>query len=408
MARRPKVAIVGAGLGGLAAAAALTQRGFEVAVYERAAELGEIGAGIALSPNVLRTLRYLGLDEAVLADAFRPRDHVFRSWKSGRSLLQARVQGTYEQFFGAPMCNIHRADLHRILREAVPAAAIHLKAEAVGTEQTADGAAIHFRDGTSVEADIVVGADGIRSNIRQNLFGADTPDFTGNVAWRFTVPTDALPEGFIRPAVSNWLGPGGHVVHYYVRRGQLVNVVAIHETAEWTEESWALRGDKRDLMTAFAGWNEALFQLFDKADLCFKWGLFDHAPLATWRVGRVALLGDAAHAMLPFLGQGAAMAIEDGAALAYLLADCPDEPTLALRRYQDMRLPRTRRAQLGSRARAAENHLKSPTARLRRDAGFRLRQWLRPNGTLHRAEWLYRYDVRAECAAMRRDAGGDD
>lgn len=396
MPRRAKVGIVGAGLGGLAAAAALSELGFEVAVFERAPELGEIGAGIALSPNVLRAFRYLGLENAVLQEGFRPRQHVFRSWKSGRTLLEASLQGHYEAHFGAATCNIHRADLHRILQKAVPGNIVRLEAEAVRIDQTPDFAVVHFADGTAAEADVIVGADGIRSVVRRNLFGNDTPRFTGNVAWRFTVPTAALPDRFIQPAVTNWLGPGGHVVHYYVRRGELVNVVAIHETDEWTEESWVLRGKRSELTSAYAGWNEHLFRLFDEAGTCFKWGLFDHEPLENWTVARVTLLGDAAHAMLPFLGQGAAMAIEDGIALACLLDRSPEEPQAALRRYQELRLPRTRRAQLGSRARATENHLRSMAA-FRRNVGFRLRRWLKPNGTLHRADWLYRYDVAEEC-----------
>jgi salicylate hydroxylase len=187
------------------------------------------------------------------------------------------------------------------------------------------------------------------------------------------------------------------VVHYYVRAGQVVNVVAVHESAEWTEESWALRADRSEPMAAYAGWNDALQQLFERAAPCFKWGLFDRDPLDRWSIGRVTLLGDAAHPMLPFMGQGAAMAIEDGLALALLLADYTDEPHVALQHYEALRLPRTRRVQLGSRGRAAENHLRSPLARLRRDAGFLFRQWFKPHGTLHRAEWIYDYDVKAAC-----------
>jgi salicylate hydroxylase len=391
----------------LTAAGALLRKGFEVSVYERASELGEIGAGINLSPNVLRVLRHLDLEDAVLNKAFRPRDHVFRSWKSGRVLFQAHIQGAYEELFGAPACNIHRTDLHDALRTIVPDNAVRLGAECVRIEQTPFAAIIHFADGTNAEADIVIGADGIRSSVRQNLFGPDKPRFTGNIAWRFTVPTAALPDGMIRPAITNWLGPGGHVVHYYVRAGKLVNVVAVHETDDWTDETWSLKADKSELMAAYVGWNDALFRLFENADQCFKWGLFDRDPLDSWHLGRVALLGDAAHPMLPFLGQGAGMAIEDGLALAHLLADDPADPQSVLVRYEALRLPRTQRAQLGSRARATENHLRSGPARLRRDLGFLFRQWFKPNGTLHRAEWLYNYDVESACQDFLRAAQAD-
>jgi salicylate hydroxylase len=397
MPRRPKVTIVGAGLGGLTAATAFIRAGIEVAVCEQAAELNEIGAGINLTPNVLRALRYLDLDDEVLARAFRPERHVFRNWKSGRILFQARVKGEYERHFGAPVCNVHRADLHDVLRAGVPVSAMRLGAECVGVRQAQGNTIVTLRDGTEIESDMVVGADGIRSSVRQSLFGRDAPSFTGNIAWRFTVPADELPDGLIKPDITNWLGPGGHVVHYYVRAG-LVNVVAVHETEQWTEESWALRADRSEPMAVYAGWNDALLQLFERAATCFKWGLFDREPLEQWSVGHVTLLGDAAHPMLPFMGQGAAMAIEDGLALALLLADNADPPAVTLKRYEALRLPRTRSVQLGSRGRAAENHLRSPMARLRRDIGFLFRQWFRPHGTLHRAGWVYNYDVKDACA----------
>jgi salicylate hydroxylase len=399
MLRRPKVAIVGAGLGGLTAAAACVRAGIEVTVCEQAAELGEIGAGINLTPNVLRTLRHLDLEEKVLARAFRPERHVFRNWKSGRILFHARVKGEYERHYGAPVCNIHRADLHAVLKEAVPASVLRLGAACAGVRQDAGNAVVTLRDGVEIESDIVVGADGIRSSVRQSLFGPDAPRFTGNIAWRFTVPAADLPRGLVKPDITNWLGPGGHVVHYYVRGGRLVNVVAVHETADWAEESWALRADQSEPIAAYAGWNDALQRLFERAVTCFKWGLFDRDPLDRWTVGRVTLLGDAAHPMLPFMGQGAAMAIEDGLALALLVANNADTPDAALKRYEDLRLPRTRLVQLGSRGRAAENHLRSPWARLRRDTGFLFRQWFKPRGTLHRAEWVYDYDVKDTIAA---------
>ncbi len=404
MPKRPKVTIVGAGLGGLTAAAACVRAGIEVTVCEQAPELGEIGAGINLTPNVLRALRHLDLDEKVLSHAFRPERHVFRNWKSGRVLFHARVKGEYERHFGAPVCNVHRADLHAVLKGAVPESVLRLGAECVAVRRNTDSAIVTLRDGTEIESDIVIGADGIRSSVRRSLFGPDAPRFTGNIAWRFTIPASDLPPGLVKPDITNWLGPGGHVVHYYVRSGQLVNVVAVHETAEWTEESWALRADRSEAMAAYAGWNDALMQLFERAATCFKWGLFDRDPLQQWTVGRVTLLGDAAHPMLPFMGQGAGMAIEDGLALTCLLADNTDPPEVVLKRYEALRLPRTRKVQLGSRGRAAENHLRSPLARFRRDAGFLLRQWFKPHGTLHRAEWVYDYDVKDACKGAGRGA----
>ena len=199
MPKRPKVTIVGAGLGGLTAAAACVRAGIEVTVCEQAPELGEIGAGINLTPNVLRALRHLDLDEKVLSHAFRPERHVFRNWKSGRVLFHARVKGEYERHFGAPVCNVHRADLHAVLKGVVPESVLRLGAECVGVRRNTDSAIVTLRDGTEIESDIVIGADGIRSSVRRSLFGPDAPRFTGNIAWRFTIPASDLPPGLVNP-----------------------------------------------------------------------------------------------------------------------------------------------------------------------------------------------------------------
>ena len=404
---RPRVAIVGAGLGGLSAAIAIARSGCEVTVYEQASSLGEVGAGINLTPNVLLAMRELGLEQGLLERAFRPEHHVFRDFKSGRALFRARVKGLYERHFGAPLCNVHRADLHELLRNALPVGTVRLNARCVAIEQSDASATITFADSTRAEADVVIGADGIRSVVRECLFGADAPRFTGNVAWRFTVPASELPPGLVQPDVTNWMGPGGHVVHYYVRRGELVNVVAVYESGTWTEESWAAPGSREELLQVYRGWNGALQTLFGHAHECFKWGLFDRAPLPRWTEGRVTLMGDAAHAMLPFLGQGAAMAIEDGVALGLMLgAHRTADVRKLLAAYETLRRERTARAQTGSRTRATENHLRSPLARLRRNLKFRIRQWLNPDATLHAGEWLYRYDVTRACNDMLNSMKG--
>ncbi len=408
MARKPRVAIVGAGLGGLAAAIALRRGGSEVTVYEQAPALGEIGAGVNLTPNVLRVLGQFGIEPAVLQKAFRPEHHVFRDWQSGRALFKLRVKGEYERRYGAPVCNVHRADLHEILRSALPAQVIRLNARCTGIARSEGGSAgVAFADGTSAEADLIIGADGIRSVVRRSLFGPDSPRYTGNIAWRFTVPTSSLPAGLVAPDITNWLGPGGHFVHYYVRAGALVNVVAVHETDAWTEESWVLPAERAEVERAYAGWHENILRLISEARACFKWGLFDRDPLRRWSLGRVTLLGDAAHPMLPFLGQGAAMAMEDALTIGLLLAGRGDESIEdLLARYESARIARTARVQLGSRARARENHLRSPLARLRRNLRFRLRQWLRPHATLHAADWIYSYDVARACGAFFPGKGG--
>jgi salicylate hydroxylase len=396
MARTPRVAIIGGGIAGLAAALALHRRGVEVTVYEQAAALSEIGAGVQMTPNAMNALRLLGLEESAMAVAFEPESQILRSWTSGRVIYRTPIRGVFRERFGAPLCSFHRADLLSVLAAPLPDRVIRLDARCVAIEPGEASAAAHFADGSTIEADIVVGADGIHSLVRASLFGADSPRFTGCICWRGLVPVERIPPGLIEPSSLNWMGPHGHVVHYYVRRGEMVNFVAIHDTDQWTEESWIREADRDELMAMYARWNEKLLRLFDCSDRCFKWGLFDREPLPRWTKGRVTLLGDSAHAMLPFLAQGAAMGIEDACALGELVARLPDDLDEALRRYEDLRVPRTRRAVLGSRERAKLNHLPSRWARLKRDVEYLSRRVLYPDGTAHRVAWLYGYDVAAE------------
>lgn len=396
MPRAPRVAVIGGGIAGLAAAVALHRRGVEVTVYEQASALSEIGAGVQMTPNAMNALRLLGLEESAMAVAFEPESQVLRSWKSGRVIYRAPIRSVFRERFGAPLCSFHRADLLSVLAAPLPDSAIRLDARCVAVEPAATSASACFADGSAIEADIVVGADGIHSLVRTSLFGAASPRFTGCMCWRGLVPVERIPPGLIEPSSSNWMGPHGHVVHYYVRRGEMVNFVAIHDTDEWTEESWIREADRDELMTTYATWNERLRRLFECSDRYFKWGLFDREPLAQWTKGRVTLLGDSAHAMLPFLAQGAAMGIEDGCVLAELVARYPADLDEALRRYEALRVPRTRRAVLGSRERAKLNHLPSRWARLKRDAEYMARRMLYPDGTAHRVAWLYGYDIAAE------------
>jgi len=396
MARTPRVAIIGGGIAGLAAALALHRRGVEVTVYEQAGALSEIGAGVQMTPNAMNALRLLGLEESAMAVAFEPASQILRSWRSGRVIYRTPIRGVFRERFGAPLCSFHRADLLSVLAAPLRDRAIRLDARCVAIEPGEASAAAYFADGRTIEADIVVGADGIHSLVRTSLFGADSPRFTGCMCWRGLVPAERIPPGLIEPSSLNWMGPHGHVVHYYVRRGEMVNFVAIHDTDQWTEESWIREADRDELMATYAGWNEKLLRLFECSDRYFKWGLFDREPLPRWTKGRVTLLGDSAHAMLPFLAQGAAMGIEDACTLGELVARLPDNLDEALRRYEDLRVPRTRRAVLGSRERAKLNHLPSRWARLKRDVEYLIRRVLYPDGTAHGVAWLYGYDVAAE------------
>ena len=394
--RRLKVAVVGAGIGGLTAALALRQQGCEVMVVEQASQLGEVGAGVQLSPNALKVMRALELEPMLRAVACEPEAFIGRDAISGRRLYRTAIKGLYERLYGAGYFHIHRADLHRALAESMPDDLLRLDRKCVGVEQSDGGAAVLFANGAALEADVVIGADGIHSRVRHSIFGADAPRFTGNICWRGMVPVEALPKNHVELASSNWLGPKGHVVHYYVRGGSLVNYVAVYETDSWSEESWTTASSVPELLQTYAGWNEELLTTLSATEQCFKWALYDRDPLPTWTDGRITLLGDAAHPMLPFLAQGAAMAIEDGYTIGKLLgAAGAGQNALAatLAEYERLRIGRTSRVQLGARSRGTTMHLRSPLARLRRDAGFFLQGLRSPEATTHRAEWIYGHDV---------------
>jgi 2-polyprenyl-6-methoxyphenol hydroxylase-like FAD-dependent oxidoreductase len=392
MARTPRIIVIGGGIGGLAAARALIQHGIEATVYEQATRISEFGGGVVMTPNAMKALRSLGIEDAALAHAFAAKTQVARSWRSGRAIDRAPLDA-YRTHFGADFCTMHRGDLQDLLRKAVGDEHIRLSARCVAVSSDAAGARARFEGGREIEADALIGADGIHSVVRTSLFGPETPRFTGNVCWRGLVDARRLPPDLVAPEFTLWWGPHGHVVHYYVRRGQLLNWVAITEAEAWTEESWSREGDLAEVKRTYAGWNQRLLQLFDSSERCYKWALYDREPLARWGKDRMTLLGDSAHAMLPYLAQGAAQSLEDACVLAPHIKRAPNDIASALRRYEEQRIPRTRRIQLGARARGKYNHLPSAWARFWRDARLALRRWVAPNATLHQAEWIYGYDV---------------
>jgi salicylate hydroxylase len=394
MAEVNKVAIVGAGLGGLTAAIALIRRGFDVTVYEQADRLGEIGAGIQLSPNAMRVLMGLGLDREFEAIAFEPDRHVVRNWKSGSITSATQMKGVFHSQYGAGYFGAHRADLHTVLQRAVPADRVRLNARCVGVRQDGGQAFVMFADGNEAAADVVIGADGIRSSVREALFGRDAPKFTGHIVWRGLVPTSAIPKGLIEPDMTAWFGPKGTVVTYYVRRGELVNWIAHYET-DWREESWSVETDWREAAEAYDGWHPTLAELFSRTERCYKWALYDRDPLPQWTKGRVTLLGDAAHPMLPYLAQGAAQSVEDGYVLAELLAQHRADAEAALQAYEAARRPRTSRVQLHARERGKINNATSAFARWKRDIGYRLKRLIKPKEHTYKIEWIYGHDVTA-------------
>jgi salicylate hydroxylase len=380
MPRTPRILVVGGGIGGLAAALAFERQRAEVIVCEQSPKLSEIGAGIGLAPNAIKALRALGLEEKINAIAWASEFAVIRSWKDGRPISRA-YQGDYREKFGAPSVTAHRADLLGVLADALSTADIRLGLRCVGVETRARSAAARFADGSEIEADIVVGADGIHSKVRESLFGADAPRFTGCICFRGMAPADAVPRDINTADVTLWMGPHGHVVHYLVRRGELLNIVAHIDSNAWTEESW----------TRECG-------VFPASTRWYKWALYDRDPPERWSKGRATLLGDSAHAMLPYLGQGAAMAIEDGCVLAGLLTRAGDDLDGALLAYERLRRPRVQEAVLGSRARARDNHLTSRWARLKRDMRYAWRKRFGGDQTVFQAGRLYDYDAGAELA----------
>ena len=368
------VLIAGGGIGGLSAALSLAQTGFEVEVFEQAPEFGEVGAGIQLSPNATRVLHHLGLATALEACAFLPERTEFRTWRTHTLISTNALGETVRAAYGFPYYHIHRGDLLAVLVEAakrVPGITLHTSARVEGFMQDTGGVRVNV-SGNEHPGDALIGADGIHSTVRTALFGPEAPTFTGNVAWRALVPASSLPEGLIPPAATVWWGPGGHFVCYYVRSGTLVNCVCVREKEGWEVESWTERGEHEELKGDFAGWNDAVQTLIDHADrdALYKWALHDRPPMPRWGRDAVTLLGDACHPTLPFMAQGAAMAIEDGAVLAACLRASPDIPA-ALARYEDLRRNRTAGIQKGSRRNAKVFHLRGISAWLRNRAARR-------------------------------------
>ncbi len=355
-----KVLIAGGGIGGTTAALCLAKRGHKVELFEQAVSFAEVGAGIQLSPNCTRVLHHLGLEDPLRADGFLPEGTEARDWKSGRIIMDSMLGETAVQKFGFPYYHIHRGDLLALLVKAAeehPNINLHTDAKVDGYIE--ERGVVHIKiNNTVYEGDVLIGADGIHSEVRSALWGDEQPTFTGCVAWRALVPASELPEGLVRPMSTVWWGPGKHFVHYYVRRGELVNCVCVVEKQGWEVESWTERGDYDELKSDFKGWHSDIQTLIDQADRdsLFKWALYDRPPMKTWGKGHVTLLGDACHPTLPFMAQGAAMAIEDGAVLAACLEDGEDVPA-ALKKYEDLRRDRTARIQTGSRRNAAIFHL---------------------------------------------------
>jgi salicylate hydroxylase len=384
-----KILIAGAGIGGLNAAANLLKAGHEVTVFEQAPELTEIGAGIQMSANAMHGLIHLGLGPAIARIGVRPQAYVFKLFDTGEVIQRFALSDEHERLNGAPYVQMHRADLHNLLaakvRELAPDA-IRLDCRVTGFRENAQGVEVRFANGGAANGDVLIGADGLKSAVRQQIAGNVPATYTGDAAWRVTLPSARVPRGLVDEVMSVWMGPGGHFIAYYIRAGgALLNFVGLVETPEVSEESWTAKFPWTKFKRDFAVWHDDVQTLIDAADRdeCYRWSLFSRPPLSNWSTERVTLLGDAAHPTLPYLAQGAAMAIEDGLVLTRALDMSPsiDE---ALDIYQRNRIGRTSRIVEQSAANRALFHM--------RDTDEIRAHFAKTDEGATRNAWLYSYN----------------
>lgn len=387
-----KVLIAGGGIGGLSAAIALLLQGFEVEVYEQAGEFREIGAGIQISPNGNRALHYLGVFEQLKALSIKASSKEIRLWSTGQTWKLFDLGEEAIQKYGFPYMTVFRPDLLKVLADRVEAlrpGALKLKSRAVNCQQDADGVTLILEDGSTIRGDVLIGADGVHTKIREALFGADAVEYTGMVAWRALIPAERLDPYLTRPVAVNWVGPGGHVVHYPVQNGKLVNFVATMEDQPWEGAPWNAPSTHAEFLQVFAGWNESILTMAQQAPAMTKWAMCLRPFLDTWSKGRATLLGDACHVTTPFLAQGAVASIEDAVVLARCLAQQPQEPVAALATYDALRRPHAYRMVRGASENTSRFHnpiLAEPQAA----ESFISEHW-QTSSVNARYDWIFNY-----------------
>ncbi len=393
MTDKPHILIAGAGIGGLAAALALLQRGFRISVFEQAPELMEVGAGVQIAANGSRLFMALGLREAMERVVCPAEMKEVRIWNTGQTWKLFDLGADSIARFGAPYWFVHRGDMHRVLMNAVLAlepSAIHAGKRCVGFHDDGAGVTLELAGGETVRGDAVIGADGVHSTIRHLLFEAGKPEYMGIICWRGLARMEDLPEELRRPVGTNWVGPGGHVITYPLRRGEIMNFVGFGERDDWKVESWTEKGTKAECAADFPRWHPLVHEIIAKVDQPFKWAMVGRAPMTAWTKGRVTLLGDACHPMLPFLAQGANAALEDGIILGRCLDAYQDVGT-ALQRYEAARVERTTKIVEGSLANARRFH--NPALADPQEAiNYVDTEW-QPDKVRMRYDWLFEYDA---------------
>lgn len=389
------IIVCGAGIGGLTSALCLAKQGFKVTVVEQARQISEVGAGIQLGPNAMRVMRYLGLEEYIIKQGFLPQALQMRNGTDGSLIAQLKLKPELKMPWNGHYVNIHRADLIRILLAAAHATtSISIKLNTVVSAYLHNNkqAAIVTAADDKLEADLIIGADGIHSKIRESMHGKSTARYTGHRAWRLTLPTAQLGPYAPPETACVWFGDNKHAVTYRLANGEISNFVGVVESDSWAQESWSYQGKKADAMHDFEGWDPIITQIVAKADNHFQWALMDRPVLQEWVDGPVALLGDACHPMLPFMAQGAAMAIEDAMVLSRCLHKL--ETDFALQRYQQLRRSRTEKVWQLANKNAALYHQHGTFSSLQKlKLGFGSR--LLPNVAVAASQfnWLYGYDA---------------
>ena len=390
---KPRILIAGGGIGGMSAAAALLQRGFDVTVFEQAGELREVGAGIQISPNGNRALDSIGAFSQLRELSCRAERKEVRLWNSGKTWKLFDLGPQAVERYGYPYMTVYRPDLLTVVTEAVmrqKSDVVHLNARCASVVDHGDKVVLTLEDGRTFEGDALIGCDGVNSMVRRLTAKDAPPRYPGMMIWRGVIPLDRLPERMRASMAVNWIGPNGHVVHYPLRDGEIFNLAATIERPVWDEDAWSVEGSKQQCHEDYAGWHDDIHVMIDAAPKLLKWAYLTRTELKNYTWNRIALLGDACHPTLPFLAQGAVMALEDGVVLARCLEQYGDVPT-ALKRYEGARLERDNRMVRG--ATEMVRHFHNPDYRDPVKADAYINEAWSGDAIAERYEWLFTYNV---------------